>query len=164
MHCVSLYPTRIKEANLNRIAILRKKYNLEVGYSDHTLGLEALKVAASMNCYIFEKHFTLSKKLNGPDHHMSINPLELKKITQKIKEIYSLKGNGEIGPINRQLIASKKFRRSIVAIKPIKKGQKILKDMIGLKRPSNGIHPINIKKVIGKKAKKNFKINQNISI
>ena len=164
MHCVSLYPTKIKEANLNRIDILRKKYNLDVGYSDHTLGLEALKIAASMNCYVFEKHFTLSKKLNGPDHHMSINPFELKKVIQNIKKIHLFKGSGEIGPINRQLIASKKFRRSIVAIKPIKKGQKILKDMIGLKRPSNGIHPIYIKKVIGKKAKKNFKINQKIII
>jgi sialic acid synthase SpsE len=164
MHCVSLYPTKIKEANLNRINLLKKKYNLEVGYSDHTLGLEALEIAASMNCRIFEKHFTFDKKLDGPDHHMSINSEELRKITQKIKKILLFKGSGEIAPKKRQLMAAKKFRRSIVAIVPIKKGVKIKKEMIGLKRPSTGLHPINIKKVIGKKAKKSFRINEKIYI
>ena len=164
MHCVSLYPVKINEANLNRIISLKNKYKLEIGYSDHTIGSDAIKVAASMGCKIFEKHFTLNKKLKGPDHHLSMNSKELKEIIISLKSILILKGNGYINPYGREINSRKIFRRCIVAKQNIKRGQIIKEKMICLRRPANGLHPKYFYKILGNKAKKNFKINQKIII
>lgn len=164
MHCVSLYPTKLEESNVNRINALREKFKLEVGYSDHTLGFEAMFIAAVQGCKVFEKHFTLNKKMNGPDHHMSMNPTELKSTINLLRNINKIKGNGKIDTEGRELISRKNFRRSIFAKKNINKGEIFSEKNICLKRPAKGLHPKYFYKVIGKKAKKNLKANEIIAI
>ena len=117
MHCVSLYPTKLEESNINRINTLRKKFKIEVGYSDHTLGVESMYLAATQGCKVFEKHFTLNKKMNGPDHHMSMTPAELKDSINFLRNIYKIGGNGKINPEGRQISSRKNYRRSIFARK-----------------------------------------------
>jgi len=164
MHCVSLYPTKLSEINLKRLINLKKRFNLEVGFSDHTIGSHSMLIARSLGCRIFEKHFTLNKKFSGPDHFLSMDENDTTEAIKALKSYNEIIGDGYINPRGRELNSKFKFRRSIVAIKNIKKGAQITEDMIGLKRPSQGMHPKLIKKIIGKKAKKNFKINENISI
>jgi N,N'-diacetyllegionaminate synthase len=98
MHCVSLYPTEIKDANINRMTTLKKKFKLEIGYSDHTKGTVAPLIAASLGAKIIEKHFTLDKKLNGPDHWFSSDPKEFKKLSVLLDKICLAKGSGDIMP------------------------------------------------------------------
>ncbi|WP_440931045.1 N-acetylneuraminate synthase family protein [Candidatus Pelagibacter sp.] len=164
MHCVSLYPTKLAESNINRIDTLKKKFKLEVGYSDHTLGYEAMFIAAVQGCKVFEKHFTLSKKMNGPDHHMSMNPSELKTCINFLSNIDKIKGNGKINPFGRQLFSRENYRRSIFAKKNINKGELFSEKNICLKRPAKGLHPKYFHKIVGKKAKKSFKTNEMIIV
>jgi N,N'-diacetyllegionaminate synthase len=164
MHCVSLYPTNIEEINLNRILALRKKFKLEIGFSDHTTNEKALLIARGLGCRIYEKHFTINKKAFGPDHFLSLNSKETKDIIYYLKNFNIFLNKGNISPENREKIISKKTRRCIVADKIIKKGDIITNDKIWLRRASNGLHPKYIYKVIGSKAKKNFKINEKIII
>ena len=164
MHCVSLYPTKLKESNINRINSLRKKFKVEVGYSDHTLGVESMYLAATQGCKVFEKHFTLDKKMNGPDHHMSMTPTELKDSIYFLKNINQIRGDGKINPEGRELSSRKNYRRSIFAKKKINKGELFTEKNICLKRPSKGLHPKYFYKIIGKKAKKSFKSNEMIIV
>ncbi len=164
MHCVSLYPTKIYEANLNRIKSLRQKFKLRIGYSDHTIGLDASKIAYIMGAKIIEKHFTFSNRLVGPDHKMSINRNQLKNLIIQIKKIDDFLDNGAINPRGREIFSKINFRRSIVAKIKIKKNSIIKSNMLALKRPGTGIHPINIKKIINKKSIKNYDINEQILI
>lgn len=164
MHCVSLYPTRNFEANLNRIKSLQQKFNLRIGYSDHTLGLDASKIAYILGAKIIEKHFTLNNRLKGPDHKMSINRNQLKNLIIKIKKIDNFLNDGAINPHGREIIAKINFRRSIVAKKKIKKNSIIKKSMLALKRPGTGIHPSNISQIVNKKSIKDYDINEQIQI
>ena len=157
MHCVSLYPTKLEESNINRINTLRKKFKMEVGYSDHTLGVESMYLAATQGCKVFEKHFTLNKKMNGPDHHMSMTPAELKN-SNFLRNIYKIGGNGKINPEGRQISSRKNYRRSIFARKRYIKVN-CLQKSICLKRPAKGLHPKYFYKVIGK-AKKILKLTK----
>ena len=134
MHCVSLYPTKLEESNINRINTLRKKFKIEVGYSDHTLGVESMYLAATQGCKVFEKHFTLNKKMNGPDHHMSMTPAELKDSINFLRNIYKIGGNGKINPEGRQISSRKNYRRSIFARKKIHKGELFTENNICFKK------------------------------
>ena len=164
LHCVSIYPTDKNLINLSRILSLRKKFNVEVGFSDHTLGIEASIFSIAFGAKIIEKHFTLSRKLKGPDQKISIEPQELKKMVSSIKSFKKMIGDGSILPKRKELNLRKKFRRSIVAVKKIKRGETIKKEMLSLKRPGTGLHPNYLPKLIGTKSKKNYKINQKISL
>jgi N,N'-diacetyllegionaminate synthase len=164
MHCVSLYPTKIEDINLNRILSLRKKFKLEIGFSDHTVDDKALLIARGLGCRVYEKHFTIDKQAMGPDHSLSLNPAETKEVIYYLKNYNTFLNKGNISPANREKIISKKTRRCIVADKVIKKGEIITKDKIWLRRAANGLHPKYIYKVIGSKAKRNFKINEKIII
>tara|TARA_Y100000590_G_C15623846_1_gene978607 strand:+ start:432 stop:1442 length:1011 start_codon:yes stop_codon:yes gene_type:complete len=162
LHCVSLYPTSKKEVNLNRILALKKKYNVSVGFSDHTLGTEAAIAAVSLGACLIEKHFTLNSKLKGPDHFLSLNPKEFKKMVTGIRLAEKMIGTGKIKPSLKELKIRNKFRRSIVAQTVIKKGAKFNLKMLSLKRPGTGLHPIFLSKLIGKIAKRNYKVNDQI--
>ena len=164
MHCVSLYPTRNFEANLNRIKSLQQKFKLRIGYSDHTLGLDASKIAYILGAKIIEKHFTLNNRLKGPDHKMSININQLKNLIIQIKRIDIFLNNGVISPHGREIISKINFRRSIVAKKKIKKNSIIKRNMLALMRPGTGIHPSNIMKIINKKSIKDYDINEQIQV
>ena len=162
LHCVSLYPTELKNANLNRMIKLREKYNVPTGYSDHTLGIESACVAASLGAVLIEKHFTLDKKLTGPDHMMSADTKEFKKLANELKKIRIILGDGRVKPHKKEQIYKKIYRRSITAIKGINKGDKFTNKNISLLRPADGIHPKYLKSVLGKKSNRNILNNEKI--
>ena len=160
MHCISSYPTKFKDANLNIIKTLKKNLNSIIGYSDHTLGIAAPIAAVALGAAVIEKHFTLNKNLEGPDHNMSIIPEDLFRMIRDIRNI-----NCAFGGFNRKIFTCEKntafvSKKSLVAFKDINKGTIVKEDMIIEKTPANGISPINFPKVIGKKAKKNIKAGQ----
>ena len=156
MHCVSLYPTNESDLNLRFINTL-KKFKYDVGFSDHTIGFEASKVAVAMGAKYIEKHFTLDKRNNGPDHKMSLNKLEIKKFVKNIRQVEKILGIEKKIISKNEKIMKNFARRSIVAIKDIEINDTFTKKNIGLKRPGYGIEPKHLKKIIGKKSKYKFK-------
>ena len=156
LHCTSAYPTPEKETNLKTILYLKKKYKIKVGFSDHTIGIDASVASVAMGAEIIEKHFTLNNKMKGPDHKASLEPNELKKMVEKIRVIEKMLGREKkiITPNEKKNIQY--VRKSIVAKKNIKKGEKFTIENITTKRPAKGVSPMNFYNLIGKKSKKNF--------
>ena len=156
MHCVSTYPTKTEDANLNVMDRYKSEFGLTVGYSDHTQGIESSLAAVALGAKVLEKHITLDKKLPGPDHKASVNPEELKKMVEGIRKISIALGSGvkKVSSSERKNITI--ARTSIVASKFIKKGEKFTNKNLTIKRPGNGISPMKLFKVIGKIAKKKF--------
>ena len=160
LHCNTEYPTPLKDVNLLAMLKIKKEFDLEFGYSDHTAGIEVPPLAVSMGAMIIEKHFTINKKLVGPDHKSSLNPVELKKMISKIKETELIMG------IEKKFITSseeknlKVVRKSIYAKKEISKGEFFSLTNLSFKRPAIGMSPMNYKKLLNKKSKKNYKKNQ----
>jgi len=157
LHCNSAYPTPMKDANLRSIIFLKKKLGMKVGYSDHTLGLVSPLAAVTLGAEVIEKHFTLNRKLKGPDHSTSLMPKEFKQMISFIRNIE--KG---LGAYNKIVTKSEKpninfVRKSIVAKKNILKGEKFETSNLTTKRPGDGISPFKWNKVLGLKALKNFK-------
>ena len=164
LHCVSLYPTPEGKINLNRILALKERYNLPVGFSDHTIGINASLAAVVLGACVIEKHFTINKKLPGPDHMLSSDPQELTKLVNSIRQIEKMIGSKEIKPTSAEIKMRKKFRRSIVANRIIKKGTKITEKMLSLKRPGTGLHPMYLNKIIGKISNKTFYKNEKLKL
>ena len=157
LHCNSAYPTPFSDVNLNSITFLRKKFSLNVGISDHSPGIEVPICSVAYGVTVIEKHFTLDKKMKGPDHTSSIDYKELKQMVISIRNI-----ENSLGKTQKTISKSEKenikiVRKSIVASKNISKGQIFLHDNITCKRPGFGISPIHYNKILGKKAYKNFK-------
>ena len=156
LQCNTEYPTPLRDANVKAMLTIKKKFKVKVGYSDHTEGIESSLAAAALGASIIEKHITLNKNLKGPDHKASINPDELKKLIDGVRKITMAIGNGvkKISPSEKKNI--KIARTSIVAAKKIKKGEKFTINNLTVKRPGNGISPMNLFKVVGKFAKRSF--------
>jgi N,N'-diacetyllegionaminate synthase len=156
MQCTSAYPAPYDEINLSTIATLRNSFKINIGFSDHSLGIQAGIAAVALGAKVIEKHLTLNKKLKGPDHRASLDPKEFKFMVQGIRIVEKTLGD-KIKKITR---SEKKniyiVRKSIVAKKNIKKGEKFTIDNITTKRPEGGLSPIYWEKVIGRKAIKNF--------
>ena len=156
MQCTSAYPAPYDEINLNTIATLRNSFKLNIGFSDHSLGIQAGIAAVALGAKVIEKHLTLSKKLRGPDHRVSLDPKEFKFMVQSIRIVEKTLGN----KIKKITKSEKKniyiVRKSIVASTKIKKNEKFSNFNITCKRPGTGISPIYWKKIIGKKAKSFF--------
>lgn len=164
LQCTSAYPTPFNELNLNTIKFLKKRYGVDVGLSDHSIGTIAPIIAVGMGAVYIEKHFTISKKLNGPDHKSSLNPKELQKLISDLRV-----SEGALGSYKKLVTKSEKInkrlvRQSIHAKKKIKKGEKFSEDNIMLKRPANGLPPNKFFSLIGKKSKKTFFEDQPIII
>ena len=164
LHCHTEYPTNLKNVNLLAMPKLKKIFKVRVGYSDHTLENKVAISAIALGASVIEKHFTLSKNLKGPDHKASLEPKELKKFVHDIKDTEILLGNANKKISLIELSNKKLVRKSIVAKELIKKGQKFQEKNIICKRPEGGLSPLLWNKVIGKKAKKKFKINQKITL
>lgn len=162
MHCNSSYPTSINDANLNIIKTLKQRYQLEVGYSDHTEGVIAPLLAVTLGAKFIEKHFTLSKSLKGPDHFFSLTPSEFTLMVKDIRQVEKLLGRSTKILTQNEIENRTLSRKSIVAKKKIIKGSKFSHLNLTTKRPGNGISPYNWSKIIGKLAKKNYKINDQI--
>lgn len=164
LHCNSAYPTPMKDVNLKAMLHIKDKTKSEIGYSDHTLGIEVPIAATALGAKIIEKHFTLNKNYKGPDHKSSIEPNELRLMVQSIRNIEKALGNGLKKPQFSELINIKNVRKSLVAQKKIKVGEKFTRDNITSKRPGYGISPMFINKVLGKKAKKIFLVDDLITL
>lgn len=156
MHCVLEYPTPYEHANLQKIVTLQKKFpDLIIGYSDHTKPdseYQILKTAYTLGARVIEKHYTLNKKLKGNDHYHAMDDVDAKKIIEGIEFIDKIRGNGDLVCLESEKKARENARRSLVATKRIRKGEKITADMLTWKRPGTGIPADKYSEVIGKKA------------
>ena len=156
-HTVSNYPTYPDQVNLMAMQTLKREFAfLTVGFSDHTIGSTACFAAACMGAEVVEKHFTHDKNAEGPDHQLSANPIEMKEIVDKIREFEVMKGTGAKRPVGKEITNREKNRKSIVTIKPIKKGEKFTLENIDIKRPGHGIEPKYFETTIGKTAFKSI--------
>lgn len=157
LHCNTEYPTPMDDVNLKAMLHIQEVFGTEVGYSDHTLGIEVPIAAVALGASIVEKHFTLDKTMNGPDHSASLEPDELKAMVSAIRNLEkALSGSGmkEVSPSEQKNIAI--ARKSIVATKEIHKGELFTEDNIGVKRPGTGISPMKWDEVIGKVSQQDF--------
>jgi N,N'-diacetyllegionaminate synthase len=157
LHCTSNYPTAYEDVNLNAMITLRNAFKLRVGYSDHTKGIEVPISAVALGAQIIEKHFTLDKNMEGPDHKASLEPFELKQMVDAIRNIERALGDG-VKKCNKNEEDTKKVaRKSIVAGRNILEGEILTYENISFKRPGNGLSPDFADKVIGKVAKYDIK-------
>jgi N-acetylneuraminate synthase len=163
LHCVFNYPARAEDVNLRVMATLEKAFNLPVGYSDHTMGIEVSLAAVALGARIIEKHFTLDRTLPGPDHRASLEPGELREMVAGIRNVEKALGS----PVKRISAAEEQnrlvCRRSIVAASDIPEGTAITGDMLATKRPGTGIAPGNLEKIIGAKATRRIKKDELIT-
>jgi N-acetylneuraminate synthase len=151
LHCTTNYPTPYEEVNLKAMQTLAAAFKLPVGYSDHTLGIEVPVAAVAMGAKIIEKHFTLDKKLPGPDHKASLEPGELKEMVKVIRNIEVALGDGIKKPNKSEIEIMKVARRSLITTRDIKAGEIIKESDIIIKRPGTGIPPKFKEIVIGMK-------------
>ena len=156
LHCNTEYPTPFEDANLNAIQTIKKSFNINVGFSDHTLGIEASLAAVVLGAKVIEKHFTLDRRLSGPDHKASIEPLELKKLVIGIRNIEKALGDGIKKPTKSEKNNIAIARKSIVANCNIKKNEIFNYKNITIKRPGTGISPIHYDKVLGLKSDRDY--------
>jgi N-acetylneuraminate synthase len=156
LHCTSEYPAPFDEVNLKAMDTLKNKFSLPVGYSDHTMGIAVPIAAVARGALIIEKHFTLDRNLPGPDHKASLEPDELQQMVNSIRQIELALGNGIKQPSASELKNKDVARKSLVAIKDIKRGDLFLEDSIAAKRPGNGISPVYYWNILGKVATRDF--------
>jgi len=157
LHCVSSYPADFKDVNLRAMLTLREAFKFPVGYSDHTPGIEIALASVALGAKIIEKHFTIDKSLPGPDHKASVEPWELKKMVEGIRNIEKALGDGIKKPVVSEEEIKRVARRSLIATRDITPGEKIKNSDIVIKRPGTGILPKFKEKIIGMEVKKNIK-------
>ena len=157
LHCNTEYPTPMKDVNLLAMLTIKNKFNVEIGYSDHTLGIEVPTAAVALGAKMIEKHFTLDRSLPGPDQLASLEPLELKAMVASIRNIeLAISGNGMKEPSSSELKNIEIARKSIVAKTAINKGDIFSESNITTKRPGNGISPMKWDELIGQVAQTDF--------
>ena len=162
MHCTSEYPAKIDNLNLLAIKKIKKDFKLEIGYSDHSTNNITSIISTSLGAKVVEKHLTLSKKLPGPDHLSSFNKREFKEMVESIRLVEKILGQNKKKASDIELKNLLVSRKSLIAKKKIKKGDKINIKNITSKRPGIGINPMYFWKILGKKATKNYHINDPI--
>lgn len=164
LHCNTEYPTPFEDVNLRAMDALRKEFGVEVGYSDHTKGIEVPIAAVALGATVIEKHFTLDRNMEGPDHKASLEPDELKAMVSAIRHIEQALGDGykKISNSERRNIAI--ARKSIVAAYHIKKGEPLTEQNITVKRPGTGISPMHWEEVIGTIAIKDYEKDEFIML
>ena len=164
LHCNTEYPTPFKDVNLKAMLTIGDKFGVKIGYSDHTMGIEVPIAAVALGATIIEKHFTLDKKMEGPDHKASIEPDELKAMVTAIRNIELAFGTGHKSITESERKNLEAARKSIVASRQIKKGELFTEENLTVKRPGNGISPMRWNEVIGQIAKRDFLEDQLIDI
>lgn len=164
LHCNTQYPTPYEHVNLNAMLTIKEVLDKEVGYSDHTQGIEVPIAAVAMGATVIEKHFTLDKRMEGPDHKSSLNPIELKQMVTAIRNIEQAIGNGLKEPSPSEIANKAIARKSIVAGRAIKKGEILSEENLTTKRPGTGISPMKWHEIIGNIAKRDFSEDEMIEI
>lgn len=157
LHCNTEYPTPMRDVNLNAMLHIQQEFKTPIGYSDHTLGIEVPIAAVALGASVIEKHFTLDKKMEGPDHAASLEPMELKAMVSSIRNIeLAISGSGIKEPSASEFKNIAIARKSIVAKCAISLGEIFTEDNITVKRPGTGISPMQWDAVLGAVAKYNF--------
>jgi N-acetylneuraminate synthase len=159
MQCTTEYPCPVEHANLKAINTLQEKFDTLVGYSDHTTSTLTPAIAVALGACMIEKHFTLDRGMEGPDHKASLEPSELREMVKNVRYAEKALGSGIKKPTANEVEIAKVARKSIVSCRDIKKGQVITKEMLSIKRPGIGILPKYLGKIVGKKAKNDMKKN-----
>lgn len=163
LHCTSEYPAPKSELNLNAIKTIKDEFGVKVGYSDHTEGIEVAIASVALGAKVIEKHITLDKSMEGPDHRASCTPKEFKTLIKLIRNIENSFGNGIKKPSISETKNIKIVRKSIVASKEIKIGEVFSEDNLTTKRPGFGISPMKLEEIIGKVSNKKYKKDDLIS-
>lgn len=156
LHCNTEYPTPFEDVNLRAMQTLKKAFCLPVGYSDHTLGITIPIAAVAMGACVIEKHFTLDKSMQGPDHQASLEPEELKAMIKSIRELEQAFGDGIKIPSKSESKNKVIARKSLVAKKAIKKGECFSEENLTTKRPGDGICAMEYDKYLGKIASREY--------
>lgn len=164
LHCNTEYPTPAKDANLKAMLDIRERFGCPVGYSDHTLGIEADIAAVALGAEVIEKHFTLDKNMPGPDHKASLSPSELMEMVCAVRRTERMLGSGhkEVSESERKNIAV--ARKSIVAARDIAAGEVFTADNLTVKRPGDGISPMRWYEVLGQTAKRAFGEDERVEL
>ena len=164
LHCNTEYPTPFEDVNLRAMCTMRDIFDVEVGYSDHTKGIEIPIAAVAFGAIIIEKHFTLDRNMEGPDHKASLEPDELTAMISSIRHVEMAMGNGEKKPSASEKKNIAVARKSIVAKKTIKHGEVFTESNITVKRPGTGISPMRWFEVLGTRANKDYSVDELIEI
>ncbi|AXH13461.1 N-acetylneuraminate synthase [Halarcobacter bivalviorum] len=157
LHANTEYPTPMEDVNLKAMVTIGNTFDIKFGYSDHTLGIEVPTAAVAMGAYCIEKHFTLDKTMEGPDHKASLEPDELKAMVRAIRNIEKALGSTLKKPSKSEAKNKEIVRKSIVAKTEIKVGEVFTEDKLAIKRPGNGISPMQWDEIIGTFAQKDYK-------
>ncbi|MEL7388154.1 MAG: N-acetylneuraminate synthase family protein [Pseudomonadota bacterium] len=161
LQCTSLYPAPVDLSNLRAMATMRETFNNLTGYSDHTLGDTVSCAAVAMGACMIEKHFTLDRSLDGPDHSFAMEPAEFAEMMSRIRTTEAALGDGsKNGPRGPEIEMAEKVRRSTHASRDIAKGERITADMLTIKRPGKGIPPHLINQIIGRTARQDIQADQ----
>jgi N-acetylneuraminate synthase len=164
LHCTTEYPAPFIDVNLRAMETLRETFGLPVGLSDHTAGIAVSIAAAALGASTIEKHFTLDRNLQGPDHKASIEPADLRRMVQSIREVEVALGSEKKGPVQSELKNLAIARKSLVAIQDISRGERFTEKNLGYKRPGTGITPLKYWQMLGKKAGKTYWKDEMITI
>lgn len=156
LHCNTEYPTPYEDVNLRAMQTMRDTFGLDVGYSDHTRGIEIPVAAVALGAVIIEKHFTLSRQMEGPDHKASLEPDELAEMVQSIRHIEAALGTGSKVPSPSEQKNKAVVRKSIVAKVKIKTGDLLTEENITTKRPGTGISPMRLPEILGTRATRDY--------
>jgi N,N'-diacetyllegionaminate synthase len=164
LHATTEYPCPIGEVNLRAMQTIKAAFGVKVGYSDHTQGIEVPIAAVAMGACVIEKHFTLDRTMEGPDHKASLEPDELKAMVQAIRHIEQALGDGVKRPSESEQKNISVARKSILASRPIKMGETFSDNNLIVKRPGNGISPMRWDEIVGHKATRNFSVDELIEL
>ncbi|MDN5290056.1 MAG: N,N-diacetyllegionaminate synthase [Anaerophaga sp.] len=164
LHCTTEYPTPFEDVNLTAMNTIRETFEVKVGYSDHTRGIEVPIAAVALGATVIEKHFTLDRTMEGPDHKASLEPNELRAMVESIRHIESALGTGLKQPVESEIKNIVAARKSIVAMKAIQKGDLFTEENLTVKRPGNGISPMQWFDVLGKPAPRDFEEDELIEL
>ena len=164
LHCTTEYPASFDAVNLKAMLTLKDEFDVDVEYSDHTSGIEVSIAAVALGATVIEKHFTLDRNMEGPDHKASLEPTELKAMVSAIRNIELAMGNGKKIPSTSEITNIAVARKSIIAKCPIRKGDIFTEDNLTTKRPGNGISPMRWHEVLGMRAIRDFQEDELIEV
>lgn len=164
LHCNTDYPSAFEDVNLRAMLTIKEAFKVKVGYSDHTEGIEVPIAAAALGAAVIEKHFTLDRGMKGPDHMASLDPPSLHRMVEAIRKIETAMGDGVKRPTESERMNVKAARKAIVALRPIREGEFFTAENISVKRPAEGISPMEWDRVIGRRAMKGFQPDEPIEI
>jgi len=160
LHANTMYPTPMEDVNLRAMVTIGKTFDVAFGYSDHTLGIEVDIAAVAIGATCIEKHFTLDKTMEGPDHKASLEPHELKAMVKAIRNVELALGSSIKKPSKSEKPNMEVARKSIVASKLIKKGEILSEENLAIKRPGNGISPMRWDEIIGTVSQKDYEVDE----